>query len=214
MTTAQPLARYSAMGRASLAAALPSSYTTTGDTTPTGRNPNARQADYTNAPSSARRCLAARDADFIEASGHMCRTERPDIWAHRLPQDKVAIISLARRGRSTYGMRLLAQRAATTEGVQVARSPSTFPANIFYHLVCALTQCLDANVGAGEGGLEHFLPPAAGRSAADAAQQQPIAGDGLGVVDIAPVENDLFGERGAHLLEIRRPERVPFRGDD
>lgn len=51
------------------------------DDDPTGRNPDARQADYTNAPSSASRCLAARDADFIEASGHMCRTERPDIWA-------------------------------------------------------------------------------------------------------------------------------------
>jgi hypothetical protein len=68
----------------------------------TGRNPNARQADYTNAPSSARRCLAARDADFIEASGQMCRSERPDIWAHRLPTDKVSALSLARRGRSTY----------------------------------------------------------------------------------------------------------------
>jgi hypothetical protein len=33
MTTAQPLARYGAMGRASLAAALPSSYTITGDGT-------------------------------------------------------------------------------------------------------------------------------------------------------------------------------------
>ncbi len=74
------------------------------DDDPTGRNPDARQADYTNAPSSARRCLAARDADFIEASGHMCRTKRPDIWAHRLPQDKVSITSLARRGRSTYGI--------------------------------------------------------------------------------------------------------------
>ena len=74
------------------------------DDDPMGRNPDARQADYTNAPSSARLCLAARAADFIEASGQMCRTERPDIWAHRLPQDKVSIISLARRGRSTYGI--------------------------------------------------------------------------------------------------------------
>ncbi len=62
------------------------------DDDPTGRNLDAKQADYTNAPSSACRCLAARDADFIEASGHMCRTERPDIWAHRLPQDKVSFI--------------------------------------------------------------------------------------------------------------------------
>jgi hypothetical protein len=77
------------------------------DDDPTGRNPDARQADYTNAPPSACRCLAARGADFIEASGHVCRTERPDIWAHRLPKDKVSVISLARRGRTTYGISVL-----------------------------------------------------------------------------------------------------------
>ena len=74
------------------------------DDDPTGREPDARQADNTNAPSRAYRCLAAHDADFIEASGQMCRTERPDIWAHCLPEGKVASRALARRGRSTYGI--------------------------------------------------------------------------------------------------------------
>ena len=57
------------------------------DDDPTGGNLDARQVDDTNAPSS----LAARAADFIEASGHLHRTERPDICAHRLPQDRVPI---------------------------------------------------------------------------------------------------------------------------
>ena len=72
------------------------------DDDPTGRVPDERQADYTNAPSRAYRCLAAHDADFIEASGQMRRTERPDIWAHCLPEGKVSSRALAQRGRSTY----------------------------------------------------------------------------------------------------------------
>jgi hypothetical protein len=80
--------------------------------TPTGRYPDARQADYTNAPQRACRCLAARAADVIEASGHKRRAKRPDIWAHHLPEGFVSPQTLAQRGRSTYGISRASQAPA------------------------------------------------------------------------------------------------------